>query len=147
MSELGARLGASFRDPNGFLFKQDNILYRQINQSYRDNYQHLINSGLYKSLIKDNLLIDHEEVTVSPLDASIAFNVIRPKQIPFISYPYEWSFSQLKNAALTTLKIQQRALKFGMSLKDAIAYNVQFHQGRPLLLDTLSFEIYEKGQP
>ena len=147
MSEHGSRLGASFRDPNGFLFKFNNILYRQINQTYKKNYKHLIESGLYKSLVADNLLIAHDEVEFASFDASTAYKIICPQEISFISYPYEWSFSQLKDAALTTLMIQHRALKFGMTLKDASAYNIQFYQGNPLLIDTLSFEIYETGQP
>jgi len=67
--------------------------------------------------------------------------------VPFISYPYEWSFSQLKAAALATLEIQKRALAFGMSLKDSSAYNIQFVHGKPILIDTLSFEMYQEGLP
>ena len=57
-----------------------------------------------------------------------------------ISYPYEWCFSQLKDAALLTLRLQRAAMERGMSLKDATAYNVQFDAGRPVWIDTLSFE-------
>ena len=76
-----------------------------------------------------------------------AFKVIQPERVPFISYPYEWSFSQLKDAALATLSIHKRALKLGMLLKDASAYNIQFVRGRAKLIDTLSFEIYKEGEP
>ncbi len=65
----------------------------------------------------------------------------------FISYPYEWSFGQLKDAALATLSIQKRALQYGMSLKDASAYNIQFQNGKAALIDTLSFEKYPEGEP
>jgi hypothetical protein len=75
------------------------------------------------------------------------FKVLQPELVPFISYPYEWSFSQLKDAALATLSIQRLALKAGMSLKDASAYNIQFVRGKATLIDTLSFEIYKEGQP
>ena len=68
-------------------------------------------------------------------------------RVPFISYPYEWSFGALKDAALATLSIQKRALKSGMSLKDASAYNIQFVRGKPILIDTLSFETYQEGEP
>jgi ribosomal protein L11 methylase PrmA len=81
-----------------------------------------------------------------PLSAEI-FRVIRPERVPFISYPYEWSFSQLKDAALTTLSIHKRALKYEMALKDASAYNIQFVNGKAALIDTLSFEKYKEGQP
>ncbi len=73
--------------------------------------------------------------------------VLRPERVPFISYPYEWCFSQWKDAALTTLEIQQTAFEFGMSLKDASAFNIQFVAGRPLLIDTLSLEKYREGTP
>ena len=69
-----------------------------------------------------------------------AARVLEPEPVPFISYPYVWCFSQLKDAALTTLRIQRMALDRGMSLKDTSAYNIQFHRGGPVLIDTLSFE-------
>src|SRR5690606_1194452 len=73
--------------------------------------------------------------------------VLQPDVIPFVSYPYEWCFSQLKDAALATLAIQKRALRSGMILKDASAYNIQFLNGKPVLIDSLSFEKYEEGRP
>ena len=140
-------LGASFRDPSGFLFSRGGILYRQVNRAYAEDYSRLMESGLYDKLVKAGLLIPHAEVDVEPADPSLAFKVICPERVPFISYPYEWSFSQLKDAALATLSIQRRALKAGMSLKDASAYNIQFVNGKPILIDTLSFEIYQEGKP
>jgi hypothetical protein len=148
-NDAGQQLGASFRDPSGFLFTLEGVLYRQINQSYRENFDHLIDSGLYQDLVDVGLLIPHSEAPI-PADQAgdkNAYKIIRPEPVQFISYPYEWSFSQLKNAALATLDIQKRALKFGMSLKDSSAYNIQFHDGRPVLIDSLSFEIYSEGKP
>jgi len=104
-----------------------------------------MDSGLYEKLVKAGLLIPHVEVETS-FDSE-AFKVIQPERVPFISYPYEWSFSQLKDAALATLNIQKRAMKNDMSLKDASAYNIQFVNGKPTLIDTLSFEIYKEGEP
>jgi len=137
----------SFRDPNGFVFWQDGSLYRQVNTSYEDNYEHLMESGLYEVLVTRGLLVPHEEVNIQFPQPQLAHKVIRPELIPFISYPYEWCFSQLKDAALTTLEIQKACLDFGMSLKDCSAYNVQFRKGKPVLIDTLSFERYHEGQP
>src|SRR5690606_1323025 len=76
-----------------------------------------------------------------------AYKVIQPHVVPFISYPYEWCFSQLKDAALLTLRIQKIALKHGMSLKDASAYNIQFSEGRPIFIDSLSFEKPKPNAP
>jgi hypothetical protein len=140
-------LSASFRDPSGFLFSSEGVLYRQVNQVYGREYQELMESGLYERLVKSGLLISHEEVDIAPADAEKYFKVIRPEKVQFISYPYEWSFGQLKDAALATLSIQKRAMKHGMSLKDASAYNIQFQHGKPILIDTLSFQTYQQGEP
>ncbi len=140
-------LASSFRDPSGFLFVSEEILYRQVNKVYQEHYCHLIKSGLYDSLIQDRLLIPHQEVLDEfPSNADV-YKILKPEAIPFISYPYEWCFSQLKQAALTTLEIQGRALAHGMILKDASAFNVQYHLGRPIFIDSLSFERYSNGHP
>lgn len=139
-------LGASFRDPSGFLFTRDGMLYRQVNQTYAADYDRLITSGLYDKLVEAGRLVPHLESDLEPA-APNAYKILRPERVPFISYPYEWSFGQLKDAALATLSIQKRALKFGMSLKDASAYNIQFYKGRAALIDTLSFETYKPGEP
>lgn len=141
------QLSASFRDPSGFLFTSNGVLYRQINRTYAEDYARLMNSGLYDKLVKAGLLIPHVESDQLPAQPNAAFKVIQPEQVSFISYPYEWSFSQLKDAALATLSIQKRALKSEMSLKDASAYNLQFVRGKATLIDTLSFEIYKEGEP
>ena len=141
------QLSASFRDPSGFLFTRNGILYRQINRAYSNDYARLMDSGLYGKLVKASLLIPHVETDQLPAESDSAFKVIQPERVPFISYPYEWSFSQLKDAALATLSIQKRALKLDMSLKDASAYNIQFVRGKAMLIDTLSFEVYKEGQP
>ena len=120
-------LSSSFRDPSGFLFYRDNILYRQINKSYQENYQHLIKSGLYEELINSKNLIPHEEMDVEPAIPEKSFKIIKPEKILFISYPYEWSYSQLKEAALATLRIQKIAMNYNMTLKDASSYNIQFY--------------------
>jgi hypothetical protein len=104
-------------------------------------------SGLYRALVDAALLIPHYEIDVEPAQPDKAYKIIKPELIEFISYPYEWCFSQLKEAALTTLKIQKISLDFGMSLKDCTAYNIQFRNGKPIFIDTLSFEKYRGGQP
>lgn len=137
----------SFRDPSGFLFFKDNHIYRQVNIEYKENYDHLISSGLYDRLVESKFLIPHDEVTDIDVGCANAYKVLKPKRIEFISYPYEWCFSQLKDAALTTLTVQKIALDYGMILKDASAYNVQFLEGKPIFIDTLSFEKYQDGKP
>lgn len=138
---------ASFRDPSGFLFERSGRLLRQVNTVYQHDYERLMKSGLYRRLVDAGLLVAHEETNDAPADPVTAYRVIAPERVDFVSYPYEWSFSQLKDAALATLEIQEQAIRSGMILKDASAYNIQFHRGKPTLIDSLSFEIYCEGEP
>ncbi len=145
---MSEQVAGSFRDPSGFVFRHDGVIYRQVNESYKTEYDLLASSGLYEHLVSKGLLVRHEEVQgVSSPSPEGAYKVIRPEQLPFISYPYEWSFTQLKDAALATLAVQKAALERGMTLKDCSAYNIQFHEGRPVFIDTLSFEAYTEGMP
>ena len=141
------KLSSSFRDPSGFLFYNKGVLLRQINLFYKDNFDSLLSSGLHQALLNDGFIIGHEEIAEGVVVSEGGYKIIKPELVPFISYPCEWSFSQLKDAALLTLKIQKKALGFGMSLKDASAYNIQFKNGKPVLIDTLSFEKYVEGEP
>lgn len=137
---------ASFRDPDGFIFHRDGVLLRQVNAGYREHYEALMGSGLYRELADRGDLVSHEEDGPAGTGNGV-FKVLRPQVVPFISFPYEWCFGQLKDAALLTLGIQERALEKGMVLKDASAYNIQFHLGRPIHIDTLSFEKRREGEP
>jgi ribosomal protein L11 methylase PrmA len=144
-SSHGSRASSSFRDPSGFLFHRDGVLYRQINRYYEADWNLLRTSGLLAALHDSGDLVRHEEIEIAPADAARALCVIRPELIPFISHPYEWCFGQLKDAALLTLRIHRAALERGMMLKDASAYNVQFVGARAVFIDTLSFARREEG--
>jgi len=104
-----------------------------------------MDGGLYDALIQQQKLIPHQERPDLGSDPSAL--IIQPERLSYISYPYEWCFSQLKDAALLTLDIQQAALEHNMSLKDASAYNVQFHTGNAIFIDTLSFEALDATKP
>lgn len=137
----------SFRDPSGFIFTRNGTLFRQVNASYRERYDRLMTSGLYQTLVKSMLLVAHVEDDTEPGSTAEAYRLLRPERLPFISYPYEWCFSQLRDAAMATLQIQQEALRHGMILKDASAYNIQFNSSKSVLIDTLSFDMYHEGKP
>jgi ribosomal protein L11 methylase PrmA len=137
----------SFRDPSGFIFTHDGEIHRQVNAVYRADYDQLMASGLYEALVAAGLLVRHEEADQQLARSADAYKVIKPEPVPFVSYPYEWCFSQLKHAALATLETQKIAFEHGMTLKDGSAYNVQFLNGRPTLIDTLSFQRYREGEP
>ena len=136
------RHASSFRDPSGYMFEQDGTLLRAVNPIYFSQYHSLRDSGFYKKLMDNGLLIPHEEVSADETRI-----VLKPERIAFFSYPYEWSFGQYKHAALHTLKLQKYCLQNGWTLKDATAFNITFHKGAPVFVDTLSFDPYTEGEP
>ena len=101
-------------------------------------------SGLYLDLTEKGYLIRHREIESDDFIGPDGYKILQPDPISYISYPYEWSFSQLKDAALLTLTIQKVSLKYGMTLKDASAYNIQFSGYAPVFIDSLSFEKFEE---
>lgn len=141
MDTADGRISGSFKDPSGHVFIKDGQVFRRINECYLDTYCQVRDSGLFKELIDKRLLIEHEVVSGNGGDDSHI--IIRPRMIGFISYPYEWSFSQMKDAALATLEIQRTAISYGFTLKDAHGFNMQFDDGLPILIDTLSFDRWE----
>jgi hypothetical protein len=137
---------ASFRDPAGFVFTANGIVYRQVNRAYARQYEQLTNSGLYKKLTGESLLIPHTEVdnSATPPDHYLT---LLPQQLTRLSYPAEWCPAQLKEGALLTLRIQQLAMDHGMTLKDATPLNIQFENAKPVFIDTLSFDLYDPAKP
>ena len=129
------------------MFTSDGELFRQINPVGRADYDALMASGLYEKLVQAGDLVRHEEVDPAVSPDGRASLVVRPERVAFVSYLYEWSFSQLKDAALLTLRLQKAAVEHGLSLKDATAYNVAYDEGRPRWIDTLSFERLTPGKP
>lgn len=137
----------SYRDPSGFVFRRDGVLHRQVNAVFADDWAAFQSSGLHAALVSEDILVADRPAPIHLAPEPGAVAVIRPDEIGFISHPFEWSFSQLKDAALLTLRAQSMASERGMTLRDASAYNVQFRDGRPVLIDTLSFERAREGEP
>lgn len=113
-------------------------------------------SGLYTALQTKGLIISHEELNqaeranleeVSRSNTENVYCLLKPAQIEFQSYPFEWSYTQWRKAIIAYLSINQIALKYGMILKDATPYNFYFEGGKALLLDTSSFSFFKGGEP
>jgi SAM-dependent methyltransferase len=148
VAQQGAlREPGSYRDPAGFVFRRNGTVYRQIDASFAADWEHFTSAGLSARLVEEGLLLPHEDVDPALAAVAPAWRVIRPEPLETVSYPYEWSFSQLKDAALLMLRAQTLAAEAGMTLRDASAYNVQFQRGRPVLIDSLSFERAQPGRP
>ena len=97
MSGNDETVAGSFRDPAGFVFRRDGAILRHVARSYGPIYDRLVASGLYQSLVSDGLLLPHDEVPAGPRDKE-AHRILAPVEVPFISYPYEWCFSQLRDS-------------------------------------------------
>ncbi len=138
----------SFRDPSGRIYELGGEIYRTVSDSATEEFGFVRDSGLLEKLAARNKIVVTEEVDRKVLkDASVeAQMVLRHSRIPFISYPYEWSFPLLKAAALLHLDIQIEALRAGVSLSDASAYNVQFNGSRPIFIDVLSLRRYRDSE-
>src|SRR6187551_8374 len=95
---------SSYRDPSGFLFYKNEILYRQVNQVFKKDFELLIEGGLYQSLVEKKILISHELIRENLTGSPDWYLTLQPEIIPFISYPYEWCFDMLKDAALLTIE-------------------------------------------
>lgn len=137
-----SRHASSYRDPSGHVYVENGIIKRIIFPSYFPQYEALETAGFFQKAFQHKLLIPHEEIEKSATQICI-----QPAQIPFITYPYEWSFQQYKEAALHTLKLQKYALQNNFSLKDATAYNIAFYKGNAIFIDTLSLDFYAENTP
>jgi hypothetical protein len=138
---------SSYRDPSGYVILKEGIFFRQINLCFKEHFDHFISSGCYDHLVKKGLLIQHADEPGNLTGDPDYYKTIRPEQLVHISYPYEWCFDMLKDAALLTLQLVKECLSFGIILKDATPYNIQWHRGRLIFIDTLSFEKYDSSQP
>jgi ribosomal protein L11 methylase PrmA len=136
---------SSYRDPSGFIFEKNGVFYRQVNISFKEHFDHFIQGGCYDHFVKKGFLVPHENIEENLTGSAEFYKTIRPQRIEYISYPCEWSFEMLKDAALLTLQLVKEALQFDMILKDASPFNLQWHSGKFIFIDTLSFEKYEEA--
>eukprot|EP01133_Synstelium_polycarpum_P004756 gene4756-5543_t len=136
----------SYKDPAGFVVKLEDGFFRFIAYEYADTYNHLMQSGLYQALVAQQFMIPHKNAD-SNTEFPSYYQKIFPQQLDFISYPFEWSYSQWQQMILTYIRINEIALKHGMILKDASPYNFTFYNNKCILIDTLSFAMYKEGDP
>ncbi len=144
----------SFRDRDSRVVVAPDAVYRVLSGTGAEDWRALADSPLLERLSTDGSLIGTEEVGVEALGAVASEvlpqapeTVLRHTRIPFVSYPYEWTFSMLRDAALLTLDLELACLEEGLTLKDATPYNVQFEGSRPVFIDVGSFERLREGEP
>jgi hypothetical protein len=136
----------SFRDPDSRVYIDDGAVYRALSKAGWRDWEALAATPL----VEDDRLIPTEPVELDELPeltAGPAAGALKHERIPWVSYPYEWPFSMLKDAALLQLELGRRALTHDLALKDASAYNVQFKGAKPVFVDVGSFERLNEGEP
>lgn len=140
--------GGSFRDPGGRVFLSGDRVFRTVMPVSAPAYEGVRDAGLLERLIGKGLVVGSQEADATALDAfePRPSYVLEHPRIPFVSYPYEWSFSLHKRAALHHLDVHLEALEAGFTLSDATAYNIQFVGTRPVFIDHLSFKPYREGE-
>lgn len=136
--------GASFRDPSGNIYiNRDGQVFRTVTQHGKAAYEYVKQRGIVELLEKDNFLIKSEEVLTD--ENPYFYKLLEHPRLPFISYPYEWSFEQLRSAALLHLSLHLKCLEKNVTLSDSSAYNVQFNGHNPVFIDRLSLVPYQEG--
>lgn len=147
MSEAVADPG-SFRDPSGRIYQIDGQIFRTITDYAAKDYEFVRDTGVLEHLCDDGKVIASKSVSrdVLGFEGRSARYVVEHPRLPFISYPYEWSFPALKAAALLHLDVHMAALDAGVTLSDATAYNIQFLGANPVFIDLLSFRQYREGE-
>lgn len=146
MTSLRADPG-SFRDSAGRIFHHGGEVFRGLDEAGAADFEALEQTEFFRASTRSGLLAATEATAdvraPSPWDVA----TLRHERIPFISYPYEWPFTMLQDAALLQLKLLRAALQEGLTMKDASAYNVQWSGARPVFIDIGSFEKLREGEP
>ena len=134
----------SFRDPaSHIVFDGDRVL-RLLDDRGLEAWEHLASSVFFADAVTSGCLVSTKQIDAAPEGVA---GVLEHPRIPFVSYPYEWTFSMLKDAALLQLDLLADALAAGITIKDATPFNIQFVDGRPVFIDIGSFEKYREGEP
>jgi hypothetical protein len=136
----------SYRDRNGAVFYWNGSVYRGISEAALRNWGRLSAAPFFETFTAGGSIVRTERAAGAPGAGKWAA-VLQHARIPFISYPYEWTFGMLKDAALLHLDLMLAALDAGLILKDSSAYNIQWNGAQPVFVDIPSFEVMSKGEP
>jgi ribosomal protein L11 methylase PrmA len=149
-AEYRAVLPGSFRDRGGRVYRIGDRILRSVRNSAAQAYEAARDAGLYERLLDRGMIVPLKQVEAPGAllgeEPAPARYWLEHPRLPFISHPYEWTFSLWKTAAIHHLEVQLEALALGFALSDATAYNVQFDGVRPLHIDHLSFRPYRDGE-
>jgi len=141
----------SFRDREARVFYLNDIVYRGISEKTLRDFRKLSSTKFYQNAINSGSIIATQEIPAvkipSGLDSRNWAGILAHEKISFISYPYEWCFGMLKDAALLHLKLLSDALEEDFILKDSSSFNIQWDGSKPVFIDIPSFQPLSSGEP
>ena len=140
----------SFRDPAGNIFYQNGKIFRILSTLGEKRISFILKNKILEKSIKKKFLVNTSVLNEGDKIKNNIYQeniILEHEEIPFISYPYEWSFSQLKEAAIFHLDFNLFLLENNVNLIDSSAYNVQFIDNQPIFIDVLSMKEYKDGTP
>jgi SAM-dependent methyltransferase len=140
----------SFRDPDSRVVVADGRVLRALSPHGLEDWRALRSSPLLEALTSEGKVVKtrelEEAIPADVLHGEVA-GTLEHEVVPFVSYPYEWPFEMLRDAALLQLELVRRAIEAGLMLKDASPYNIQFRGASPVFVDVGSFERLREGEP
>jgi SAM-dependent methyltransferase len=142
---------ASFRDPSARVFRHNGTVYRALGTRALADWNALSAAPFWRRFVDDGRLVgttrDDGALSHIPEADGHWVGALRHDSIPVISYPYEWPFGMLQDAALLQLDLLLAALTDGFVLKDGTPYNVQWVGSRPVFIDIASITTLAPGSP
>jgi SAM-dependent methyltransferase len=146
--------GGSFRDPDGRVFQLGGDVVRGLTAAGAADWTAFADSGLATRLSEAGDLVETSVAEPAALQELRSLDpdggwvtALRHEKVPFVSDPYEWTFSMLRDAALLQLRVTREALTANLALKDATPYNVQWRGAKPVFIDVGSFARAQEGEP
>lgn len=137
-------VGGSFRDPAARVYSYEDRILRGVDAATLANYRELAKADFYLDAIEQGKITRTKHVDKTDVGALAILGdgwagVLEHERLPLLSYPYEWTFSMLKDAALLHLDLLESALREGWIIKDSTPYNIQFIGASPVFIDIPSF--------
>jgi hypothetical protein len=139
--------GGSFRDPLSRVFVGDDGVWRGLTAEALEDFDALAESSFFAAALERGDIVATERVDDTAVVPGDWAGVLRHDPIRVLSYPYEWSFEMLRDAARLQLALTREALADKLITKDASAFNIQFVGAKPVFIDVGSFERLRPGEP
>lgn len=138
----------SFRDPASTVLRDGDRVLRGLGAEATAAFEATGATTAYREAVAAGRIVGTRRLDPGEVPAELAGRfeaVLEHEAIPFISYPYEWSFSMLQDAGALHLELLLASLEEGITMKDGYSFNLQFRGAEPTFIDVGSFEPVRPG--